>query len=320
MPAIHRDQAGAFDNLKRSAGGKVPQSPIGRTERHEVPAAARAMLQSPTSQTPTVSSPAASRPGSSGGWSFKSRKSMNEKGSESRRGSMTDAAKNAGKWVSSKAGIMVMNATDRDNYRKASLSDKAKKLEHKRNLDPTTRPLHEKRYLSGLDKTDSRQFSEATFDAKVQDRAARERLSERLSEKHAKDCAEASRKGKKRPDTPEGVKLSPRKGSLTSLERKEALKCARIEDPDYEEVQLTDSERIALKLSKKLDMFKREQKRKGSDSSDMDFADSAPPEHQFKCGKCTRQCSTYLKEGLCESCYLYYKNTGKRGVPSGQSP
>lgn len=276
-------------------------------------------MQPPASRKPSSTPPVASRPSSSGGWSFRSFKRTNsnasstkESATKSRSNSLTSAAKKTGKWITGSAGIMAMNAQERDDYRKVSLEDKERKREHKRNQNPSSRPLYEKRFLTGLTKDDSRVITDATFDAHMQHRVSRERRSADLKRRHERDCAEASRQGKPRPDTPEGVNLSPRRGSLTSIERKKSLECHRDEDPLIVPVELSKGERVLFKLSARIDGMKSQgPKRKGSDSSDMDFADSAPADQAFQCEKCAGYSLKYLKGGLCPACYTYYKYTGK---------
>lgn len=71
----------------------------------------------------------------------------------------------------------------------------------------------------------------------------------------------------------------------------------------YDQYNATTGEKIAFTISQKLDRFKLKD-RKGSQCSDLDFADFAPPETLESCSQCGNppEGAEYLVRGMCGRC------------------
>lgn len=325
-PFIARDATGKFDQFHKSPDGSVPQAPIGTTKRHELPPLAKAQLEAlaATQTPPATPRPADSRPESSKGFPSMLRKRTNSNLSAfftppgSRRGSLVDAAKSAGKWAKSKADILTMNQAERDSF--ITGATRSREVEAARRADPMSRPLRQQEMIVEKQKASHPGEAwgagpvEAVYEAMMQERTFRARTAREYQKMHEKACATALAEGKPRPTTPDAAKYSPPHASLTSQERAEAGEW----DPESEVMMLTKAETIALQLSRKLDAFKSS--RKDSDSSDMDFGmtDAAPAGAIQFCGEmpdtpyfnkgCHMPSRNHLKMGLCEACYAFKKN------------
>lgn len=333
-PFIARDATGKFNQRFKTPEGNAPQAPVGFTQRVDLPALAKAQLQSlatPPPTAPKAPRPTTPRPDSSKGLPSMERKRTNSamsgffSPSTSRRGSLTEAARNAGKWAKGKADILTMNQAERDSFMKGATRAHEREVEAARRADPSTRPLHQQKMLVEKQKAShpgeawGAGPAEASFEAQMQERAFRSRTAKEYMKRHEQECAVALLEGRLRPPTPEAGKYSPPAGSLTSEERAEALEF----DPESEVMMLTKTEKIALQLSRKLDAFKSS--RKDSDCSDMDFGmtDAAPVGAIQFCGEmadttfynqgCHMPSRTHLKMGLCEACYAFKKHLGISG-------
>ena len=330
-PFISRDATGKFDQFHKSPEGSAPQAPIGTTKRHELPPLAKAQLQALASaQTPPATPRATdSRPGSSKGVPHMLRKRTNSNlsgfftPSGSRRGSLVDAAKSAGKWTKSKVDILTMNQAERESFVAGATRSREREVEAARRADPMSRPLHQQQMIVEKQKASHPGGAwgdgpvEAAYEAMMQERSFRARTASEYQKIHEQDCAAALLQGKPRPPTPDAAKYSPPHASLSSEERAAAFEF----DAETELVRLTKTEKLALQLSRKLDAFKSS--RKDSDCSDMDFGmtDAAPAGAIQFCGEmpgtpyfnngCHMPSRNHLKMGLCEACYAFKKNGGE---------
>lgn len=332
LPFIGRDRSGRFDPKTRQIDGNAPQSPIGLNEQSvTIPRQAQALLQSPAGSAPPTPGRVDSRPTSSSGWSFKGRKrtESNFSGTSSqagsRRGSISDAAKSAGKWAKGKADILAMNKADRDNFMKGHKKQHDREVEFTRQQDPLSRPQYQKEYLVEKQRAAKPGESwglggvEASYAAQMEERAFRARVANGHKRIHEEKVRIAHANGKPRPFTPEEAKLSPPAGSMNSRERSEARKNSNASSEEGFS-GFSKADRFALLLSKKLDNFKTG--RKGSESSDMDFGmtDAAPAGSMYLCGEvegpnfgkgCHMPSASSLKAGLCEQCYAFAKHERK---------
>jgi hypothetical protein len=305
-----------------SAAGSRAQSPAPLNR------GGKSDLMKPLPQLPTPSTPRAPepRPGSSSGWSFRGRKrtdSMASSGSSvagqprSRRGSISESVKEAGKWAKSKAGIIGMDPTTRELWLLGAIKNQEREVEQARRQDPSSRPVSQQKvFAQKLDNSInwSDTMSQGLFDAQIQERASREFRAKGYKQLHDKACKEASATGKPRPLTPEEAKLSPPRNSLNPQERIQARDSFGDGwDPEANPtLALSKSERFAMNLSRKLDAVKRiDRGRKDSNSSAMDFADSAPADAMFICSICDMPQDSYLKEGKCDACHVWTKNKGR---------
>lgn len=334
-PFIPRDTTGRFDQRHKTPEGHAPQAPIGITQRHDLPPLAKSQLNSLPSPAPAPASRQSSRPNTprpdSKGMPTTGHKRTNSGLSGfftpsnsrpgSRRGSLSDAAKNVGKWAKSKAEILTMNQSQRDSFVKGA--SRSREVEAARRADPSLRPAHQKEMLVekqraahpgeswGLGPTD------AAFAAQMEQRDYRSRTAAAYQKMHDKACAKALREGKPRPLTPEAAKHLPPTSTLTSEERDHATEF----DPASEGTTLSTTEKFALQVSRGLDAFKSS--RKDSNCSDMDFGmtDTAPPGAIQFCGQvkgtpfwglgCHVPSRTHLKQGLCPDCYQFRKSSGE---------
>jgi hypothetical protein len=277
----------------------------------------------PTPSTPRVSE---SRPGSSSGWSFRGRKrtdSMVSSGSSavgqprSRRGSISESVKEAGKWAKSKAGIVGMDPATRELWLQGAIKNQEREVEQARRQNPARRPAFQQQVFAER-RDDSVRWSDtmrqAMFDADNQQDDFGKFRANGYKELHNQACAEAYATGKPRPLTPEETKLSPPRNSLKPEERIHARDdFGDGWDADANQtLALSKSERFAMNLSRKLDAIKRtERGRKDSNSSAMDFADCAPAGSMFICSMCDMPQDSYLKEGKCDACHVWTKNKGR---------
>jgi hypothetical protein len=305
-----------------SAAGSRAQSPAPLNR------GGKSDLMKPLPSLPTPSTPRAPelRPGSSSGWSFRGLNrtdSMASSGSStvgqsrSRRGSISDSVKEAGKWAKSKAGIVGMDAATRELWLQGAIKNQEREVEQARRQDPSSRPVSQQKVFAQKldDSMDwSNTMSQGLFDAQNQERASREFRTNGYKELHNKACAEAHATGKPRPLTPEEAKLSPPRNSLNPQERIRARDTFG-DGWDSEanpSLALSKSERFAMNLSRKLDTIKRNERgRKDSNSSAMDFADFAPAGSMFICSMCDMPQDSYLKEGKCDACHVWTKNKGR---------
>ncbi|KAM0721732.1 hypothetical protein Q7P37_002657 [Cladosporium fusiforme] len=346
IPFIGRDPIGRFNVHARTPEGSVPQSPIGGAPRHQIPGPAKALLQSPAGSVPASprGRPEPTRPGSSGGWSFMGRKRRDSNASNqsgafsrqgSRRGSLSEAAKSAGKWAKDKADIVVMNKTERDAFIAGAQKAHDREVEEARKKNPSSRPVHQQKYI--VAKQQAAKPGEswgagppgASYEALVEERVFRERTSAGYKRMHDQACATALLEGRSRPETPNADNWTPPAGSLNSEERDQAMHEAEERERASQRIEFGFGDRFAFQLSKMLDGVKRE--RQASDSSDMDFGmtDSAPLDAMYVCGKqpgpnfgkgCQMPSSTFLKGGLCDKCHAYQKHRdlGTAPIPARQ--
>lgn len=302
LPFISRDAEGKFDLRTRTHTGAVPQCPI---IEPECPLLSECTPPGPATE---------SRPGSSSGWSFKSLTSF----SGSRRSSIAEAAKHAGKWAKNKAEILAMTKAERENFIEETKKAHSREVEAARQRNPSSRPLHqqqavaEKQHILATGEPLPDGLYSTAYQSALQDRWAQEQTPEFRRRKHAAACAAAALEGKPRPTTPPETTWMPLSNSLNSFERQQALDSMGLNAQLDEKHEFGLGDRFALQLSKALDGMKRE--RRNSDGSDMDFGmtDSAPlgamyvcggvPGHNFGKG-CSLPFSTFLKDGLCDACY-----------------
>jgi hypothetical protein len=289
-------------------------------------------LMKPLPSIPRVSSrKPESRPTTPSGGGFRGRKRNDSiasisssvfDGFRSRNGSISESVKSVGKWAKGKADIITMTSSEREAFVEGARKNQEREVEQARQQDPYSRPVYQQQFLAqkyspGVPWGEA--GSKAVYEAYLEEHAARVHQAEAYRLLHQKACEQAESENKPRPDTPEEAKLSPPTSSLNSSER--AFARNTFNGSDFGSDGLGAGDRLAMKISRKLDAFKRN--RKGSDSSDMDFADCAPIESMFICGDghmdgmgCGLPFTTYLKENLCVDCHAWVKNKGTSRVSS----
>lgn len=207
-----------------------------------------------------------------------------------------------------------MDPNEREAWLQGHRKDQERKVEASRQSNPSSRPLHQQQYLAHKQEPGVTNWSEtgahAVYSAQAEDRASREKRARFFSRRHKEECEQAAAEGKPRPDTPEEAKLSSPGLVLNSNERLAARDTFEGHGKDSETNHgLGMGDRFAISVSKKLDAFKKT--RKGSDSSDMDFADCAPSVSMHVCVVCGMPSTTYLKGEKCEQCHVFSKNKGR---------
>lgn len=327
LPFIGRDTVGRFDKYSRTAEGSAPQSPVGHSLRAQIPAPARALLQSHAGSAP-VSPRTMPEQEKRTSWNVFSRKRSDSNASiqsrlPSRQGSRRGSLKQM-------LEIVAMPKSEREAFVAGVQKEHDREIEQARRKDPHSRPDYQKKYLVQKQKAAKPGESwglgpqQASYEAQMQQRAFHDRASAGYAARHTQEVEKADLEGRSRPASPDGPTWSPPTGSLCSEDRNSALQEATeqgIEEPRF---KLGRGDDFALQLSAlldgvKLDRVKRN--RKGSQSSDMDIGmtDKAPAGTIYKCGEapnavangCGESTNKFLKEGLCDKCYADFKRQGK---------
>lgn len=287
------------------------------------------------SDRPAPASPATSRPESSSGWSFRNHKRRDSNASNasagsrssSRRGSFTEALKDARKWVSNTVKIAGMTPAEREKHNEGIRRYEAHKAEADRKANLASRPIEEQRYIverhialnpnCGLDEAHP-EHAYAALIEKKEEKAFRREAREQNRAKAAAEVGLVEGMFPRSPSLPSNKSSPSPKFSIRAADRQIIHEKSGVLD---EEVEVKARPKmiggVQGKVSKVLDPFKKE--RKGSDSSSMDFGmtDEAPPDALLPCGSvlgpnyrggCGEMPKSYLNNGLCELCHYQKKH------------
>lgn len=316
---------GEIRTIYRDAEGKIDPSTI----KH-VPASRFTPPVSPL--RPTHERAVHERPTSRGSFlSFGRNKrantndSSNSRPSGSRRGSVTELFKAAGRRLSDafKVDIVKMNPDERDDWisvrqeeKKRAASKRSIEAEEQRRMQPKSRPSFQKDAIVQKNKQDTGLahdfgMTEENYDAMLEQSKLNALINRAHRKSHQEECKRAAAEGRPRPKSPADLPVA----DLTLDPAERGIARQNTSDKHIDELgregrvsppHFTAGEKVALSVSKATDGFKRPRSNTVDSDMSMSMTDVAPPEMMLACVRCQRPPETFLhSSGVCRTCFIY---------------